>query len=85
MRLYPFGRSCYAIGMKRWILGCLLVAGCADTPQSAAVHKQFREMTKQQRETFESPGDSVTLAATPDTGIFGSGDPTHDCSTCVAR
>ena len=72
--------------MKRCILGCLLlVAGCADTPQSVVVRKQFRDLTKQQRQTFESPSDAVMYAATPDTGIFGGGDPTKDCSTCVAR
>ncbi len=64
---------------------CLLVAGCAETPQSLAVRKQFRELTNQQHATFESPGDSVSMAATPDTGIFGTGDPTHDCSTCIPR
>lgn len=72
--------------MKCCMLGLLLlVAGCADTPQSMAVKKQFRELTKQQHETFESPSDSVMYAATPDTGIFGGGDPTHDCSTCIPR
>jgi hypothetical protein len=66
--------ACVALGL----LGC-----GANT--AATAREQYRRLTEQQRSSFESPGDSVTLAPTPDTGIFGGGDPTHDCSSCPPR
>jgi hypothetical protein len=51
----------------------------------STARQQFKALTEQQRPSFESPGDSVSIAPTPDTGVFGPGDPTHDCSSCPPR
>lgn len=76
----------YPIGMRSLVVvAFVLVAGCAESQQSQGARKQFRELTQQQRPTFQSSGDFVSVSGSPDTGIFGPGDPTHDCSTCVAR
>lgn len=72
--------------MRVFVLGCLTLglAGCGANT-SAQARQQYHQLTDQQRASFESPGDSVSIAPTPDTGIFGQGDPTHDCSSCPPR
>jgi hypothetical protein len=70
----------------RVVVACvaLVVLGCGANTATTA-REQYRRLTEQQRPSFEAPGDSVTLAPTPDTGIFGGGDATHDCSSCPPR
>jgi hypothetical protein len=67
------------------LLAGSFVLGCGTSSASATAREQYRRLTEQQRPSFESPGDSVSLAPTPDTGIFGQGDATHDCSSCPPR
>jgi hypothetical protein len=69
--------------MRLLLVGCVLAIGCATNTGTAG--QQFRDLTRQQRASFSEAGDSVTIAPTPDTGIFGQGDPTHDCSGCPPR
>jgi hypothetical protein len=70
----------------RVLVACVAftILGCGANTATTA-REQYRRLTEQQRASFESPGDSVSLAPTPDTGIFGGGDPTHDCSSCPPR
>jgi hypothetical protein len=70
----------------RLLAACVALSllGCGANT-AATAREQYRRLTEQQRPSFESPGDSVSLAPTPDTGIFGQGDPTHDCSSCPPR
>jgi hypothetical protein len=70
----------------RVLVACVALAllGCGANT-AATAREQYRRLTEQQRPSFESPADSVTIAPTPDTGIFGQGDPTHDCSSCPPR
>jgi hypothetical protein len=64
----------------------LMLAGCASqTPTSVALKRQWRKLTDQQRPSFESAGDAMSLAPTPDTGAPFATDPTHDCSSCPPR
>lgn len=71
---------------KLFVIAALLAAGCATpTPTSIALKKQWHKLTDQQRPSFESAGDAVTLAPTPDTGTPISTDATHDCSSCPPR
>ena len=69
--------------MRILIAGCALFIGCATN--HAATGQQLRDLTRQQRASFSEAGDSVTLSPTPDTGVFGQGDATHDCSSCPPR
>jgi hypothetical protein len=73
--------------MKRW--GCLVlvlaVGGCVQSPTNTAIKKQWHKLTDQQRPSFESPADAMSLAPTPDTGTPISTDATHDCSSCPPR
>lgn len=64
------------------IVGIFLI-GCATNKTTAG--EQFRELTRQQRPSFSDPGDATSMSPTPDTGIFGQGDATHDCSGCPPR
>ena len=72
----------------RSLLLCLAFLGaCAGnkTPTGDAVLKQMRNLTQQQRDSFESPGDVTSIAPTPDSGGAISGDITCDRSTCLPR
>jgi hypothetical protein len=71
----------------RSLLLALLLIGCAGnkTPTGDAVLKQMRNLTQQQRDSFESPGDVTAIAPTPDSGGAISGDITCDRSTCLPR
>ncbi len=83
--LVALSRVCYAVAMRIALLVATLIGfGCGGSAESS-LRKQYRQLTEQQRPSFESPGDSVTIAPTPDTGIFGQGDATHDCSSCPPR
>lgn len=70
--------------MRLVLVVTALLVGCA-TNSTSAVSQQLRDLTKQQRASFAEPGDAVSMSPTPDTGIFGQGDATHDCSGCPAR
>jgi len=58
------------------------LAGCAG--EGSGVRQHVRNLTEQQRPSFESAGDAVTLAPTPSDPFFG-GEATRDCSSCVPR
>ncbi len=70
-----------------WLTALVLAAaGCAtSSPTGAAIRRQWRGLTEQQRPSFDSPGDGVTLAPTPDTGSPITTDTTSDCSSCPPR
>ena len=63
---------------------CGPLSGC-QTDSSHVARRQWRQLTDQQRPSFESPGDALALSPTPDTGAPFSTDATHDCSSCPPR
>jgi hypothetical protein len=69
--------------MRLVLLACVLLIGCATNNSTAG--QQFRQLTRQQHASFSSPGDATSMSPTPDTGIFGQGDATLDCSGCPPR
>ena len=73
----------------RFVVLTFLLGACAgsnnNAPAGDAVLKQLRTVTRQQRPSFESPGDATSLAPTPDSGSAISGTLTCDESTCLPR
>ncbi len=69
--------------MKRVLFVALLLGGCGG-PSMSTAKKQWHALTDQQRPSFESAGDAVSIAPTADGDVFGS-DATHDCSSCPPR
>ncbi len=59
-----------------------LLAGCA--AENGCIRQQVRNLTEQQRPSFEAAGDAVTLAPTPSDPFFG-GEATRDCASCIPR